>query len=71
MGTQALEVIALHPDLLQLEVIAARKREAKPARKARTALTPELKQLETNLRERIGVRATITGNTVRGLTLQK
>ena len=55
----------------QLEAIAARRREAKPARKARTALTPELKQLETNLRERFGVRATITGNTVRGrVTLQ-
>ena len=50
----------------QLEAAAARRREQKPARPARPALTPELKQLETNLRERIGVRATITGNTVRG-----
>ncbi len=50
----------------QLEAAAARCREQKPARPARPALTPELKQLETNLRERIGVRATITGNTVRG-----
>ena len=55
----------------ELEAIANRKRTEKPARKARTALTPELKQLESNLRERIGVRATITGNTVRGrVTLQ-
>ncbi|MBR5345943.1 MAG: ParB/RepB/Spo0J family partition protein [Clostridia bacterium] len=55
----------------QLEAIANRKRTEKPVRKARTVLTPELKQLESNLRERIGVRATITGNTVRGrVTLQ-
>ncbi len=50
----------------QLETIAARRREAKPTRKHRPDLPVELKQLETNLRERFGVRATVTGNTLRG-----
>ena len=61
----ALETVRAGYSVRQLEAIAAGRRTRRPAA-PKPPLSVELRQLETNLRERIGVRATVTGNGLRG-----